>query len=114
MALILGPARSLTPSTRKGSAYAEACRRFAFVYAVIAAPAGHIGRLSRGDGPRHRTGTGSMSQSLAFANGWNLAITLMVCVIIFQAGTGEYGVMPASEYDGDPAAVIHEFDPFQR
>jgi hypothetical protein len=55
-----------------------------------------------------------MSQSLAFANGWNLATTLMVCVIIFQAGTGEYGVIPAAEYDGDPAAVIHEFDPFQR
>ena len=24
------------------------------------------------------------------------------------------GVMLAAEYDGDPAAVIHEFDPFQR
>ena len=35
-------------------------------------------------------------KSLAFANGWNLATTLMVCVVIFRAGTGGYGVMPAS------------------
>jgi hypothetical protein len=55
-----------------------------------------------------------MSQSLAFANGWNLATTLMVCVVIFHAGTGGYGVMLATEYDGDPAAIVHEFDPFQR
>jgi hypothetical protein len=55
-----------------------------------------------------------MSQSLAFANGWSLATTLMVCVVIFNAGTGGYGVMPSADYDGDPAAIVHEFDPFQR
>ena len=55
-----------------------------------------------------------MSQSLAFANGWNLARSLMVCVVIFRAETGRYGAMPATEYDGDPAAIVHEFDPFQR
>ena len=54
-----------------------------------------------------------MSQSLAFANGWSLAKSLMVCVVIFTAETGGYGVMPASEYDGDPADVVHEFDPFE-
>jgi hypothetical protein len=54
-----------------------------------------------------------MSRALAFANGWNLAITLMGCVVIFQTGTGEYGVMPSGEYDGDPATILHEFDPFQ-
>jgi len=54
-----------------------------------------------------------MSQALAFANGWNLATTLMVCVVVFHAGTGNYGVMLAADYDGDPAAVIREFDPFQ-
>ena len=54
-----------------------------------------------------------MSQSLAFANAWNLATTLMVCVVIFHGGTGGYGVMPSSECDGNPAAVLHEFDPFQ-
>ncbi|MBR1024114.1 hypothetical protein JQ559_31580 [Bradyrhizobium viridifuturi] len=33
-----------------------------------------------------------MSQALAFANGWNLATTLMVCVVVFHADTGNYGV----------------------
>ena len=54
-----------------------------------------------------------MSQALAFANGWNLAITLMVRVVVFHADTDNYGVMLAAEYDGDPGAVVHEFDPFQ-
>jgi hypothetical protein len=53
-----------------------------------------------------------MSQALAFANGWNLATTLMVCVVVFHADTGNYGVMLAAEYDGDPAAVIHDYDPW--
>jgi hypothetical protein len=56
-----------------------------------------------------------MSQSLKQANarGWNLATTLMVCIVVFQAGNGEFGVMPAAEYDGDVAAIVQEFDPFQ-
>ncbi len=33
-----------------------------------------------------------MSQALAFANGWNLAITLMVCVVVFHADAGNFGV----------------------
>ncbi|MBB4398858.1 hypothetical protein [Bradyrhizobium sp. ERR14] len=37
LALILGPAAGLAPSTRKGSAYADACGRFGFACAVIAA-----------------------------------------------------------------------------
>ena len=37
----------------------------------------------------------------------------MVCITVFKAGTG-YGVMPTAEFDGDPAAVVHEFDPFER
>ena len=57
-----------------------------------------------------------MSQALiiAHARGWNLATTLMVCVIVFHAGAGDYGVMPAADYDGDQSAIVHEFDPFQR
>jgi hypothetical protein len=57
-----------------------------------------------------------MSQALrtAHARGWNLAFTLMVCITVFQCGDGDYGVMPSSEYDGDPAAIIHEFNPFER
>jgi hypothetical protein len=53
-----------------------------------------------------------MSQALidAYARGWNLAISLMVCVIVFQAGDG-FGFMQTSEYDGDLDLVVHEFDP---
>ncbi len=52
-----------------------------------------------------------MSLTSAQARAWNLATTLMVCVVLFQTDSG-YGVMPAAEYDGDPACVIHEYDPF--
>jgi hypothetical protein len=56
-----------------------------------------------------------MSQALsaAHARGWNLATTLMICITVFQAGDGEFGVMPSAELDRDPAAIVHEFDPFQ-
>ena len=52
-----------------------------------------------------------MSQALETAHlrAWNLATTLMVCVIVFKAGDG-FGFMPTSEYDGD-VEIIHEFDP---
>ena len=55
----------------------------------------------------------SQALSIAHARGWNLATTLMVCITVFHAGNGEYGVMSSAEYDGDPATIIHEFDPFQ-
>jgi hypothetical protein len=55
-----------------------------------------------------------MSQSLAFANAWSLATTLMVCVIVFHTQMGGYGVMEAREYDGDPAAIVAELDPYER
>jgi len=51
-ALILGPARGLTPSTRRGSAYAAACRRLVFAYAVIAASGRtHRAPVARGWSP---------------------------------------------------------------
>jgi hypothetical protein len=37
----------------------------------------------------------------------------MVYITVLQAGNGEFGVMPSAESDGDPAAIVHEFDPFQ-
>jgi hypothetical protein len=57
-----------------------------------------------------------MSQARTFAHvgGWNLAATLMVCIAVFGAGDDYYGVMPSAEYDGDPVAIVHEFDPFAR
>ena len=53
-----------------------------------------------------------MSLSLAQRNAWSLAKSLMVCVTLFRAGN-EFGVMPSAEFDGDPATVIQEFDPFE-
>ncbi len=52
-----------------------------------------------------------MSLSLAQRNAWSLAKSLMVCVTLFKAGSG-YSVAPTSEFDGDPASVVHEYDPW--
>ena len=52
----------------------------------------------------------SLKQAHAFA--FSLATSLMAAIVIFQAGDGTHSVMPASEYDGDIAAIIHEIDPF--
>ena len=54
-----------------------------------------------------------MSLNDAHAFAFSLATTLMVAIVIFRAGDGSLSVVPANEYDGDPAAIIHEFDPFQ-
>jgi hypothetical protein len=53
-----------------------------------------------------------MSLSAAHALALSLASTLMVNIVIFRAGDGSTGVMPAAEYDGDEDAIIHELDPF--
>ena len=55
-----------------------------------------------------------MSFQTAHAFAFSLATTLMVSIVIFQAGDGTMGVMPAGEYDGDFAAIVHEVDPFAR
>jgi hypothetical protein len=54
-----------------------------------------------------------MSQSLSLAQdvAWNLATTLMVCVTLFKTDLG-FGVLPTSEFDGDPETILYEFDPF--
>jgi hypothetical protein len=54
----------------------------------------------------------SQALTLAHARGWNLATTLMVCITVFHTDDDGYGVMPSAEYDGDPAEIVHEFDPF--
>ena len=63
--------------------------------------------------PRLQTGAGTISLNDAHAFAFSLATTLMVAIIIFRAGDGSLSVVPANEYDGDTAAIIHEFDPFQ-
>ncbi|WP_169055355.1 hypothetical protein [Rhizobium sp. P44RR-XXIV] len=52
----------------------------------------------------------SLNDAQAFA--FSLAITLMAAIIIFRAGDGTLSVTPASEYDGDTAAIVHQIDPF--
>ena len=53
-----------------------------------------------------------MSFPDAHAFAFSLATTLMAVIVIFRAGDGTHSVMPASEYDGDTAAIVHEIDPF--
>ena len=43
---------------------------------------------------------------IAPALGGNLATTLMVCITVFRAGNGQYGVMPLAEYDVGPTIII--------
>lgn len=52
-----------------------------------------------------------MSLSLAQRSAWSLSKTLMVCVTLFKAGSG-FGVMPSSEFHGDPESIVHEYDPW--
>jgi hypothetical protein len=49
--------------------------------------------------------------NLAQNHAFDLARTLMVPVILFQT-ENEFGVMVASEYDGDQDAIVHEYDPW--
>ena len=52
-----------------------------------------------------------MSLTIAQRNAWSLAKTLMTCIILFKAGD-DFGVVPTTEFDGDPATIVHEYDPF--
>ncbi|MEH6952884.1 hypothetical protein V4R08_16705 (plasmid) [Nitrobacter sp. NHB1] len=55
-----------------------------------------------------------MSQNLTLAqdHALDLARTLMVPVVLFQVDD-EFGVMVSSEYDGEEAAIMHDYDPFE-
>ncbi|MCO5158287.1 MAG: hypothetical protein M9945_16320 [Aquamicrobium sp.] len=53
-----------------------------------------------------------MSLADAHALAFSLASTLMVSIVIFRAGDGTMGVMPAAEYDGDDDTIVNEVDPF--
>ena len=55
-----------------------------------------------------------MSKTLneAQSRAWNLATTLMVCIVLFQV-EGGYGIMPSAEFDGDVESVIRDYDPFE-
>jgi hypothetical protein len=36
---------------------------------------------------------------------WNLATSLMTCVILFRTADG-YGALPTLEFDGDPLSIV--------
>ncbi|MBN8804885.1 MAG: hypothetical protein J0H81_07265 [Sphingopyxis terrae] len=48
------------------------------------------------------------AQSLA----WSLAKTLMTTVVLVRMERGGFAVMPWDEFDGNPADVVREYDPF--
>lgn len=53
----------------------------------------------------------SYADATAFAT--SLAATLMVSIVVFQAGDGTHGAAPAGEFDGDEDMVELEIDPWQ-
>lgn len=53
-----------------------------------------------------------MSRKDAHAYAASLAATLMVAIVVFQAGDGTYGVVPADEIEGDEVVIVAEHDPW--
>ena len=51
-----------------------------------------------------------MPLSLAQSYGWSLARTMMASIVIFQK---LFGVSEAREFDGDPATIVREYDPYE-
>ncbi|WP_151720824.1 hypothetical protein [Gemmobacter serpentinus] len=47
-----------------------------------------------------------MSKKDATAFAASLATTLMVSIVVFQAGDGSHAAMPADEYDGDESCRV--------
>ena len=53
-----------------------------------------------------------MPRKDAHAFAASLAATLMVSIVVFQAGDGTYDAVPADEIDGDEVVIVSEYDPF--
>ena len=53
-----------------------------------------------------------MSRKDAHAFAASLAATLMISIVVFQAGDGTFGAVPADEIDGDEVQVVAEYDPW--
>lgn len=53
-----------------------------------------------------------MSREDAHASAASLAATLMVSIVVFQAGNGTFGAVPADEIDGHEVVIISGYDPF--
>ncbi len=58
--------------------------------------------------------TGLMATDLSLANRYahSLALSLMVPVTVFCSEVG-YSVVTSDEFEGDPASVVTEFDPYE-
>ncbi len=55
-----------------------------------------------------------MSLSVAQQFGLNMARTMMSPIVVFRISETLFGVAEDREYDGDPAAIVRVFDPFER
>ena len=57
-----------------------------------------------------------MSKSLKTVSAYalSLARSPMVSIVVFRTEGGLFGAMPASDWDGDSAHIVYEFDPFAR
>ncbi|MES2338766.1 MAG: hypothetical protein V4537_11785 [Pseudomonadota bacterium] len=53
-----------------------------------------------------------MSLQQAQWRAWNLARTLMVEIVIIRFDNHMFGVLEATDFDGDPQAIITVYDPF--
>lgn len=54
-----------------------------------------------------------MSYKDATAYAASLAATLMVSIIVFRAGDGSFGALPAEDLDGDEVNILAEIDPWE-
>ena len=104
-------------STRTGSDYGRARAagwiRTSRTHPVMSASLRASGVLSRGGwSPASQTGAKQMSRKDAHAFAASLAATLMVSIVVFKAGDGTFGAVPADEIDGDEVQVVAEVDPW--
>ncbi|MFT4161653.1 hypothetical protein [Shinella sp.] len=54
-----------------------------------------------------------MSLNDAHAFAFSLATSLMAVIVIFRAGDGTLSISPANEYDGEPSAIVSDYDPWE-
>lgn len=59
-------------------------------------------------------GSRTMAHDLTLAQRYahSLALSLMVPVTVFRSETG-FAVVTSDEFEGDPATIVTEFDPFE-
>jgi hypothetical protein len=53
-----------------------------------------------------------MSLEIAQTHAWNLARTLMTCIVVIRIADQMFGVVESHEFDGDAGSIVREYDPF--